>query len=83
MPSIKVPPPQKKECSQWTVYFSSNFDSCPERLCEGMGQILRKDDSFENALAIYMNYLSTVWRRQCCGSKYIAFGSGSRILAQF
>ena len=33
-------------CTQWTVYLSSNFNfnSCSERLCEGIGKTLRKDD---------------------------------------
>ena len=32
-------------CSQWIVHLSSNFSSCPERLCVEIGQTLRKDDS--------------------------------------
>ena len=31
--------------TQWTAYISSNFNSCSERLCEGIGQTSRKDDS--------------------------------------
>ena len=37
-----------------SVYHSSNFNSCSERLCEGIGQTLRKDDSCDRTLAIYM-----------------------------
>ena len=33
------------------------FNSCPERLCEGLGQTLRKDDSCESSLVLYMNYI--------------------------
>ena len=32
-----------------------------EVFCQGIGQTLRKDDSCEGTLAIYMNYLSVVW----------------------
>ena len=34
------------------VYFSSNLNSCSERLGEGMGQSLRKDDSCDSFVAI-------------------------------
>ena len=37
-----------------SVYHSSNFNSCSERLCEGIGQTLRKDDSCDRTLAMYM-----------------------------
>ena len=47
------------QCTQWTVYLSYNFNNCSERLCEGIGQTLRKDDSCDSTLAIYLNYLST------------------------
>ena len=35
------------------------FNNCPERLCEGegIGQTLRKDDSWESTLVLYMNYI--------------------------
>ena len=36
---------------------ADNRDSCSERLCEGIGQTLRKDDSCDSTLAIVMNYL--------------------------
>ena len=36
------------------IQLSSNFDSCPKRLCEGIGQTLRKDDSCNSTLAIYI-----------------------------
>ena len=29
------------------------FNSCSERLCEGIDETLRKDDSFNSTLAIY------------------------------
>ena len=41
------------EYKQRTVYFSSN---CPEGLCEGIGQPLRKDDSCDSTLAIYNEF---------------------------
>ena len=34
-----------QQCTQRTVHLSSNFNSCSERLCEEMGQTLRKDES--------------------------------------
>ena len=34
------------------------LNSCPERLCEGTGQTLRKEESCASTLAFYMNYLS-------------------------
>ena len=33
------------------------YNNCPERLCEGLGQTLRKDDSWESTLVLYMNYI--------------------------
>ena len=49
--------------TQWTLSLYSNLNSCPQRLCEGIGQILRKDDSFKSTSVIYstvlyMNYSS-------------------------
>ena len=45
--------------TRWTVELFSNFNRCPERLGEGIvGQTLRKDDSCDSPLAIYINYLS-------------------------
>ena len=41
------------QCAQWTEYFSSNFNRCSKRLCEGIGLNLRKDDSCASTLAIY------------------------------
>ena len=41
------------------LYFSSNFNSCCQRLCEGIGPDLRKDDSCDRT-SINMNYLSMV-----------------------
>ena len=37
-----------------TVYFSPNFNSCSKRLCEG----IRKDDTCDSTLAIYLRYSS-------------------------
>ena len=48
-------------CTLYTVY---NFNSCPGRLCEEIGQNVRKDDSCKSTLAIYMNYLSTQEERK-------------------
>ena len=49
----------QQQCTQGTVsvHPSSNLNSCPERLCEGKGQTLRKDDSRDRPLAIHLNYL--------------------------
>ena len=49
----------QQQCTQGTVSVnpSSNLNSCPERLCEGKGQTLRKDDSRDRPLAIHLNYL--------------------------
>ena len=35
------------------------FNNCPERLCEGegIGQTLRKDDSWESTLVLFRNYI--------------------------
>ena len=46
-------------CTLYTVY-----NSCPGRLCEEIGQNVRKDDSCKSTLAIYMNYLSTQEERK-------------------
>ena len=42
-----------------TVQYTScsSFNDCPETgLCEGIGQTLRKDESCEGALAIYISW---------------------------
>ena len=40
--------------TQWTVVlFLQLLNSCPERLCYGIGQTQRKDDSFVSTLTIY------------------------------
>ena len=40
--------------TQWTVVlFLELLNSCPERLCYGIGQTQRKDDSFVSTLTIY------------------------------
>ena len=38
--------------NECTVKLLSNFSSCSARLCEGISQILRKDDSCDSTLAI-------------------------------
>ena len=40
-----------------TVYLSSNFNSGSDRLCEGIGQTRRKDDSFDSTLAIFIQLI--------------------------
>ena len=45
-----------------TVYtMTSNFNSCPERLCEEMGNTLRKDDCCSSLWSSTTNYLSMVF----------------------
>ena len=44
-----------------SVYHSSNFNSCSERLCEGIGQTLRKDDSCDRTLAIYIQLFTRIY----------------------
>ena len=44
------------QCIQWNCILSSNFISYCKRFCEGKGQILRKDDSFNSALAILIQF---------------------------
>ena len=41
----------------YNVYLSSNFKNCSERLCEGIDETQRKDDSFNSTLAIYLHIL--------------------------
>ena len=44
-----------------TAFFSSNLNSCSQRMCEEIGPNLRKDDSRDSTLATYtMRYLSMV-----------------------
>ena len=52
----------------FSAYQSSNFNSCPSRLCEGIGQALRKD---ECALCIYIRIINlcakcSVWVIDMC-----------------
>ena len=47
----------KSQCQcTYTIYISYNFNSCSERLCEGIGQNPREDDNCDNTLAMHINY---------------------------
>ena len=54
LPSLPALYRSKLYCT-YSVYLSSNFNSCPERLREEIRLTLGKDDSCESTLAIYMN----------------------------
>ena len=61
-------------CTELTVYIqlSSNFDSCPKRLCEGIGQTLRKDDSCEKHFGHLTEciYALKILQEHCCRKLY-------------
>ena len=56
----------QRQGAQWTVYStcvfnSSNFDSCCERLCEGIGPTLRKDDScLQSFVGSYFTWITYI-----------------------
>ena len=41
-------------------YLSAKINSCLKRLCEGIGQTLRKDDCCESSVPFYMDYFILV-----------------------
>ena len=75
--------PELKVLFQGQIHQESRL-SCQHFILEGIIYANRSETKFTKILTICSHeHQPNINLNQCCGSKYIEFGPGSRILAQF